>query len=123
MESQNTHFDSTLYSGVEEVFDPWFDPKCQIYPLAHPMRPLPFSPSSIWQQHQQHNANQRQQSQQLFNSVANTMAHNLMPFETVSLGFPAAMQSLNPMLATQMNINTDAFTYRNYWQGPMGIAS
>lgn len=116
MESQNTHFDNTLYSGVEEEFDPWFDPNC-----PHPTW-LPFSPSIIWQQ--------QQQSQQRINSFANTMAHNSMPmmtttdpFQIAGLGFLSAMQPVYPMLSTQWNMNTNTFTHNNYGQGSMGMAS
>jgi len=42
----------------------------------------------------------------------------------MGLGFPAAMQPMNPMLATWMNINTDGgFTQDTYAQGAMTMSA
>ena len=44
----------------------------------------------------------------------------IAPLQTAGLGFPAAMQPMNPMLATWMNINTDGFAQDPYMT-PDGI--
>ena len=134
MENQNLDFDGTLYGGVDGAFDPSFDPNRPTYAFAHPTWPLPLSPGTMSQQQQQHDVNhqqQQQQGQRRTNTVAGTTAHSAMPtttttigpLQTLGLGFPTAMQPMNPMLATWMNINTDAFTHDTYGQGAMSMAS
>ncbi len=128
MENQNIDFDSTLYGGIEGAFDPSFDPNRQSYNFTHQTWPLPTSPGTMSQQ-QQHDASQQQQNQRRNNTVGTT-AHSSMPttttiapLQTLGLGFPTAMQPMNPMLATWMNFNTDAFTHDTYNQGAMSMAS
>ncbi|KAF1845307.1 uncharacterized protein K460DRAFT_106875 [Cucurbitaria berberidis CBS 394.84] len=133
MENQNIDFDGTLYGGVEGGFDPTFDPNRQTYTFSHQTWPLPISPGTMSQQQQQQHHQQQQQQQhhqRRINSIAGTTAHNSMPttttiapLQTVGLGFPTAMQPMNPMLATWMNINTDAFTQDSYGQAAMGMSS
>ncbi|CAO2655795.1 Nn.00g045980.m01.CDS01 [Neocucurbitaria sp. VM-36] len=135
MENQNIDFDGTLYGGVEGGFDPTFDPNRQTYAFSHQTWPLPISPGTMSQQQQQqhdgtHHQQQQQQHQRRLNTVAGTAAHNSMPttttiapLQTVGLGFPTAMQPMNPMLATWMNINTDAFAQDTYGQAAMGMSS
>jgi hypothetical protein len=82
------------------------------------------------QQHQNHHHHQQHRRMQ---TVASTSAqHNAMPasstaiapLQTAGLGFPAAMQPMNPMLATWMNINTDGFAQDPYMTpGAMGMAT
>lgn len=62
--------------------------------------------------------------------VAASTAHNshtamtstISPLQTMGLNFPTAMQSMNPMLASWMNVNTDGFQDA-YGQNTMGMAS
>lgn len=134
---QHIDFDGTLY-GVEGGFDPSFDPNRQTY-TQYQTWPLPTSPGAMPQQqqpYQQHDAtqhHQHQHQQRRIQSVAATSAqHNTMsasttaiaPLQTAGLGFPAAMQPMNPMLATWMNINTDGFAQDPYMTpGAMGMTT
>ncbi|KAF1828238.1 hypothetical protein BDW02DRAFT_603599 [Decorospora gaudefroyi] len=142
MENQHIDFDGAIY-GVDGAFDPSFDPNRQTYNFSHTW-PLPISPGTMsqqQQQQQQHDGGQQQQQQQhqqqhqnqnqrRINTVAASTAHNphpsatsIAPLHTMNLGFPAAMQPMNPMLATWMNINsnTDGFGHDSYGQGSMGM--
>ncbi|KAL6707691.1 hypothetical protein ACN47E_003812 [Coniothyrium glycines] len=142
MENQNIDFDGALYA-VDAAFDPAFDPNPsrQQYAFSAQSWPLPISPSTMpqqlqqppqqqQQQQQQHDAAQQQQQRPL-NTAAATSAHNahattttgtIAPLQTMGLGFPAAMQPMNPMLATWMNINTDGFQ-DTYGQSAMGMTA
>ena len=127
MEHQNLHFDDTLY--VEGGFDPNFDPNRNTYP-QYQTWPLPMSSPGAMPQHQhqqQHDQNQQHQHRRI-QSVAGTSAqHNAMPtnaiapLQTAGLGFPAAMQPMNPMLATWMNINTDGAFAQDPYMTPGGM--
>jgi hypothetical protein len=135
MENQHLDFDGALY-GVEGTFDPSFDPNRQTFNYSQTW-PLPISPGTMSQQQQQHDGSQQQQqhhhqqhhqNQRRINTVAGSTAHHshpsttsIAPLNTMSLGFPAGMQPMNPMLATWMNINTDGFGQDSYGQGPMGM--
>ncbi|KAF1938803.1 hypothetical protein EJ02DRAFT_353692 [Clathrospora elynae] len=144
MENQHIDFDGALY-GVEGAFDPTFDPNRQTY-NTYQTWPLPISPGAMTQQHQHHDGSQQQhqhhhqhqnhhENQRRINAVAASTAHHahpsttsMAPLHTMNLGFPAAMQPMNPMLATWMNINTDGFgqdAYGQdaYGQGSLGMAS
>ncbi|KAF1363076.1 hypothetical protein EJ07DRAFT_173784 [Lizonia empirigonia] len=132
---QHIDFDGTLYS-VEGGFDPTFDPNRQTY-TQYQTWPLPISPGAMPQQHQHqhHDPNQQHQNQhgqRRIQSVAATSAqHSTMPttsamapLQTAGLGFPAAMQPMNPMLANWMNINTDGFAQDPYMTaGGMSMTS
>jgi hypothetical protein len=75
-------------------------------------------------QHAPHqHQHQHQHQHRRIQSMAATSAHNTMPttnaiapLQTAGLGFPTAMQPMNPMLATWMNLNTDGFAHDAYAQ-------
>jgi hypothetical protein len=80
-------------------------------------------------QQQQH---QHQQQQRRVQTVAaSSTAHHtiptttgtIAPLQTMGLGFPAAMQAMNPMLANWMNINTDGFAQDTFTQNAMGMSA
>ncbi|KAE8862239.1 hypothetical protein PTNB29_04801 [Pyrenophora teres f. teres] len=136
MENQHIDFDGAIY-GVEGAFDPSFDPNRQTYNFSQTW-PLPISPGTMQQQQQQHDGSQQHQQnqqnqhshQRRLHTVAESNAHNphpsttsMAPLNTMGLGFPAAMQPMNPMLATWMNMNTntDGFGPDMYGQGSMTI--
>ncbi|KAI4642854.1 hypothetical protein J4E93_006923 [Alternaria ventricosa] len=139
MENQHIDFDGAIY-GVDGAFDPSFDPNRQTYNFSQTW-PLPISPGSMNQQQQHHDGSQQQQQQhshhqhqhphqqRRINNAAASTAHNSHPSTTsmaplhMGLGFPAAMQPMNPMLATWMNINTDGFGQDSYGQGSMGMGT
>ncbi|EUC41800.1 hypothetical protein COCMIDRAFT_105248 [Bipolaris oryzae ATCC 44560] len=138
MENQHLDFDGAIY-GVDGTFDPSFDPNRQTFTFPQTW-PLPISPGSMHQQ-QHHDASQQQQQPQQQQSQQQHQHHqrritdssassthsshvsstSMTPLhQNMGLGFPAAMQPMNPMLATWMNINTDsAFTHDTYAQGAM----
>lgn len=139
--NQKIDFDGSLYGegAFESSFDQNFDPSRPSYNYAGTW-PLPMSPqnSSAMPHHQNsHQAPQQAQTQQdgshqhdqrRLNTVAGTTAHNPMPatttaiapIQTMGLGFPAAMQPMNPMLSAWMNVNTD-FTQEAFTHGAMGM--
>ncbi|RAR06944.1 c6 finger domain-containing protein [Stemphylium lycopersici] len=133
MENQHIDFDGAIY-GVDGAFDSSFDPNRQTYNFSHTW-PLPISPGSMHQQ-QHHDGSQQQQQHQHQNqrritNAAASSSHSSHPSTTsmaplhhnMGLGFPAAMQPMNPMLATWMNINTDGgFAQDSYGQG-MGMGN
>lgn len=138
MEHQNIDFDGSLY--VEGAFDPTFDPNRQTYSFA-PTWPLPLSPAGMAQhqqeqqhQHQHHPQHQlphqQHHGQRRINTAAASAAHHaqpstttIAPLQTMGLGFPAAMQPMNPMLANWMNINTDSFVQDTYGPGAMAMSA
>ncbi|RMZ74614.1 c6 finger domain [Pyrenophora seminiperda CCB06] len=138
MENQHIDFDGAIY-GVEGAFDPSFDPNRQTYNFSQTW-PLPISPGTMQQQqHQQHDGSQQHQQnqqsqhshQRRINNVAASSAHNahpsttsMTPLNTMGLGFPTAMQPMNPMLATWMNMNTntDGLGQDMYGQGSMTMS-
>ncbi|KAF2025848.1 hypothetical protein EK21DRAFT_75454 [Setomelanomma holmii] len=129
MENQNLDFDGALYAG-EGVFNPNYDPNRQSFNFSHQTWPIPISPETMSQhQHQQHHDGTQNQQRRV-NTVAASTAHNNMPsttgtiapLQTMSLGFPAAMQAMNPMLANWMNFNTDGFTQDTFTQN-MGMST
>jgi hypothetical protein len=138
MENQNIDFDGTLYAG-EGVFDPNYDPNRQTFNFSQTW-PIPLSPGTMSQQqhhdgtqhqHPHHQHHQHQHHQRRVNTVAASTAHNSMPattgtiapLQTMGLGFPAAMQAMNPMLANWMNFNTDGFAQDAFSQNAMGMSA
>jgi hypothetical protein len=149
MENQNIDFDDTLYTG-EGVFDPTYDPNRQTYNFSQTW-PIPISPAAMSQpqhhhshsnhnhhnynQHNHHDGSQQQQHQQQHQqqrrvqTVSGSAAHHIpsttgtiAPLQTMGLGFPAAMQAMNPMLANWMNIHTDGFAQDSFTQNAMGMS-
>ena len=133
MENQNIDFDGTLYAG-EGVFDPNYDPNRQTFNFAQTW-PIPISPGTMSQQHhhQHHDGSQQHQHQhqRRVHTVAGSAAHNtipttagtIAPLQTnMGLGFPAAMQAMNPMLANWMNLNTNGYGQDTFSQNPMGMS-
>ncbi|KAL6170065.1 hypothetical protein ACJQWK_03059 [Exserohilum turcicum] len=144
MENQHIDFDGAIYA-VDGAFDPSFDPNRQTYAFS-PSWPLPLSPGSMHHQHHhdgaqpssQHHQTQTQNQQQqqqhqnqrrITSASASTAQHSttttMAPLhQSMGLGFPAAMQPMNPMLATWMNINTDtSFGQDNFAQGSLGLGT
>ncbi|KAF2830616.1 hypothetical protein CC86DRAFT_284508 [Ophiobolus disseminans] len=128
MENQNLDFDGTLYAG-EGVFDPNFDPNRQ-YNFTQTW-PIPISPGTMSQQQHHHDGSQQQHQQRRIHTVAGSTAHNpnsttagtIAPLQTMGLGFPAAMQAMNPMLANWMNFHTDGYGQDTFTQNAMGMSA
>ncbi|KAF2130525.1 hypothetical protein P153DRAFT_289102 [Dothidotthia symphoricarpi CBS 119687] len=129
MENQHLDFDGALY-GVDGSFDPNYDPNRQPYDFTQTW-PLPLSPGTM-HHHTQHDAHhQHHQDQRRLHGAASSGAHNALhattgamsPLSTVGLSFPAAMQPMNPMLATWMNFNTTDGFNDAYSQGTMAMAA
>jgi hypothetical protein len=129
MENQNIDFDGHLYGG-EGVFDPNYDPNRQTYNFSQTW-PIPISPGTMSQQ-QQHNDTPQQQEQRRINTVAASNVHHntipttsgtIAPLQTMGLGFPAAMQPMNSLLANWMNIHTGDYTQDAFAQGAMGMSA
>lgn len=123
--NQNLNFDGSLYPG-ESLFDPNYDPSRQTYHFSQTW-PIPLSPAAMSHQHHQETVQQQQenhaqnsqqgqqnqQSQRRVNTVAASTAHHnamptttaIAPLQTMTLGFPSAMQPMNSQLADWINLS------------------
>ncbi|KAH7396853.1 hypothetical protein DE146DRAFT_53158 [Phaeosphaeria sp. MPI-PUGE-AT-0046c] len=138
MENQNIDFDGSLYTA-EGVFDANYDPTRTTYNFSQTW-PIPVSPATMSQNHQNNNSNNNNsnihgqndgnhhhhQQPRRVHTVATSTAipsttGTIAPLQTMGLGFPTAMQAMNPMLANWMNVHTDGFAHDAFTQNAMSM--